>query len=173
MSLRCPVCLICVMTAFVAGTPGNVSAQAAPIARAAISAGVGVAEGAVVTLAIAAARARFQEEYVESASDMLALSWRTAPMIVAPVAGVVYGLAGEDPFIGSLIGSASGFVIGATVGGLIGRFTSDSSESTWAGAIIGAGAGLTVGRLLVGVLKWNGDGDSEPRSMSVAVRIAI
>jgi len=172
MRLGCSACLICIIAAFFAGAPGNVGAQAAPVARATVSGAVGVAEGAVVALAIAVARARFQEKYVESAGDLIGWNWRSVPLLVGPLEGITFGLAGDAPFANSIVGSASGFVIGATAGAVIGRLVSDSPESTWAGGIIGAGAGITVGRLLMGVLNWNDDG-SESRSVPVVFYIAI
>lgn len=157
--------LFLILTLLAPASGRGVAAQA-PIARAAISGGVGLAEGTVVSLAILVARAEFEEEYVESASDVVSV-----PLFVAPAIGVTFGLAGRDAFASSMLGSAAGLAIGATTGGLIGRFTSDAPESTWAGAIMGAGVGLTVGRLLLGILEWNDDGGSKKPSMSIGFRI--
>lgn len=163
--MRYGIYLFLIMAMLVPAGRWGVAAQA-PIARAAISGGVGLAEGVVVSLAILVARAEFEEEYVESISDVVSV-----PLFVAPVVGVTFGLAGRDAFASSMIGSAAGMAIGATAGGLIGRFTSDDPESSWAGAIIGAGAGLTVGRLLLGILEWHDDGGSGRPSMSIGFRI--
>ena len=171
MPLRRVACLLLVLSMFVPGRRNRAAAQA-PIARAAIGGAVGVVEGAVVSLAVMVAQARFGDEYVESPADVFSWGWKAVPVVVAPVVGLTFGLAGEDAFRGSLLGSASGMAIGATVGGLIGKFTSGSKEATWAGAIMGAGAGLTVGRLLFGVLNWkDDDDDSDSRAMSLVFRI--
>ncbi len=171
MSLRSVAYLLFTLMMVVPVRGSAALAQLPPVARAAISGGVGLAEGAVVSLAIMVARARFEDEYVESPSDVIAWGWQAVPVLVAPLAGLTFGLRGKDAFAGSLLGSASGLVIGATVGGLIGRLTSNSSESVWAGAIMGAGAGLTIGRVLLGVLQWNERHGAQPRPIAVAFQI--
>jgi hypothetical protein len=152
------------------GSTRNAEAQLPPAARAAISGGIGVAEGTIASLAIMVARARFQDEYVESPRDVLSWGWQAIPVVLAPIQGLAFGLAGKDAFSHSLAGSAAGMAIGATVGGLIGHLVSDAPENTWAGAIIGAGAGLTIGRVLFGVLGWNDGDEDEPPTMSVILR---
>jgi hypothetical protein len=159
-----------IVSMLLSGNATNAAAQVPPAARAAISGGVGLAEGVIVSLAVIVARARFQNDYVESPRDVLDWGWKAIPVVAAPVAGVAFGLAGDDAFSHSLAGSAAGIAIGASVGGLVGRLTSDAPENTWAGAIIGAGAGLTIGRVLFGVLEWNDGDDDDPPSMSLVFR---
>lgn len=81
MTLRRLVYLLFIVTMFVPGAQGSALARAPPVARAVISGGVGVAEGALVSLAIMVARARFQDEYVEFPSD-IGWGWRACSPVV-------------------------------------------------------------------------------------------
>jgi hypothetical protein len=127
--------------------------------RATLGAGVGVAGGTVVTLSAIVARARFQQEYIDSVEDLI--HWQTIPMIAAPAAGIVFGLAGHDAQVGSIVGSSSGLVAGAALGAGLGWLLSDQQEWPWAGGVIGAGVGLTVGGLAGGLLAWSRDEDAD------------
>lgn len=153
--------------------PACRQSAAAQVARAAIGGGLGLAGGAVITLSVIVARARFQGAYLESIDDLI--HWQTVPLIVAPAVGVMFGLAGRDPFVASIVGSTAGMVIGATAGGLAGWLTSDTPEWPWAGAVMGAGAGLTIGGLLLGIRAWvrDDDGDSDSSTTSVGLRIPL
>lgn len=132
---------------------------AAQIQRPVVGAAVGVAGGAVVTLSAIVARAQLQKEYIESADDLI--HWQSIPMIAAPAAGVVFGLAGHDAHVGSIIGSSSGMLLGSLVGSAIGWSQSTRPEAPWAGAVIGAGVGLTIGGLAGGLLGWSRDDDPD------------
>lgn len=136
---------------------GPAPAQAAR--RAVLGAAVGVAGGGVVTLSAIVARARFQREYLDSADDLI--HWQTIPMIAAPGAGVLFGLAGHEAHVGSIIGSTTGMAAGAAVGAGLGWLLSDQQEWPWAGAVIGAGVGLTIGGLVGGLRAWKRDEDPE------------
>lgn len=146
---------------------------AAQIARAALGGGLGLAGGAVITLSVIVARARLQGEYLESIDDLV--HWQTVPLIVAPAVGVMFGLAGRDPLVASIVGSTAGMVIGATAGGMAGWLTSDTPEWPWAGAIMGAGAGLAFGGLLLGIRAWVRDDDdgADSSTMSVGFRLPL
>lgn len=140
--------------------------------RAAVGAGVGVAGGAVVTVSAIVFRARFQEEYIDSADDLI--HWQTIPMIAAPAAGIAFGLAGEEAQMGSIIGSTSGMAAGAAIGAGLGWLLSDQQESPWAGGVIGAGVGLTLGGLAGGLLGASRRSDDESGgSAPDAVRIGF
>lgn len=132
--------------------PTRAPAQAG---RVAIGGALGVAGGAAVTLAAVVARVRLHEEYVASADDLI--HWQSVPMIAAPAAGMLFGLAGEDALRGSIIGSSAGLVIGASVGAGLGWAFSDSPEDPWAGGIVGAGVGLAAGGLVLGLRAWSRD----------------
>ena len=129
--------------------PGPAAAQ---WERPVIGAGVGVAGGAVITLSTIVARARFQREYIDSVDDLI--HWQSAPMIATPAVGVLFGLAGHDALVGSVIGSTSGMVIGAATGAGIGWLASEAAEAPWAGGVIGAGIGMTIGGLAMGLSRW-------------------
>jgi hypothetical protein len=154
--------------------PSRATAVAAQVGRAAIGGAVGVAGGAVITLSIVVARARFQSEYLEGVDDLI--HWQSAPMLLTPAVGVMFGLAGSEPLKGSVIGSTAGMVVGAAVGAGVGWLASEHAEGPWAGAVIGAGAGMTAGGLLLGIRSWvrrdsSGGEDAEP--VRIGVRIPL
>jgi hypothetical protein len=133
---------------------------------------VGVAGGAVITLSIVVARARFQGEYLESIDDLI--HWQSTPMLLTPAVGVMFGLAGRDPLVASIVGSTSGMVAGAAVGAGVGWLASGQTESPWAGAVIGAGVGMTAGGLLLGIRSWvrSADDDDDP-ALEEPLRIGV
>lgn len=153
--------------------PGSRKSAAAQAARAAIGGAVGVAGGAMITMSVVVARARWQGEYLESIDDLI--HWQSAPMILTPAVGVMFGLAGKEPLIASVIGSTSGLVVGSAVGAGLGWLLSTSAESPWAGGVIGAGAGMTLGGLTLGlraVLRQREDGGpTEPTRVEVRLPI--
>lgn len=156
---------------------GPLTAAPAPaqqVGRAAIGGVVGIAGGAATTLATVVARARLQEEYVESADDLI--HWQSVPMIAAPAAGMLFGLAGEDALKGSLVGSSAGLVIGATVGAGLGWLLSDSPEDPWAAGIVGAGVGLAAGGLIGGLRAWSRDEHADlefPSALRFAITVPV
>lgn len=134
--------------------PERVAAQG-QLGRAAIGAGLGVAGGTAVTIAAVVARARFQSEYLDSAHDLI--HWQSTPLIVGPIAGVIFGLAGDEALRGSLYGSLGGMLTGAAVGAGLGYLLSEEQEWPWAGGVIGAGLGLAAGGIVYGVRGWSED----------------
>lgn len=147
-----PAHLRVVLIAIVLLFPGRAAGQ---IERPLIGAGIGLAGGAVVTISTIVARARFQHEYIDSVEDLI--HWQSIPMIGAPAAGVLFGLAGKDSLTGSIIGSTVGMAAGAALGTGLGWLVSRNPESPWAGGVIGAGVGLTFGGLGYGLYRWNLD----------------
>lgn len=123
----------------------------------AIGAAIGVAGGAGVTMGIVVARARWQRVYLDSADDLI--SWQSAPMIIAPALGILFGTAGEDALLGSIAGSTTGLVAGAAVGAGLGWLLSNEQEWPWAGGVIGGALGMTVGGILNGLSAWSRDDD--------------
>jgi hypothetical protein len=128
--------------------------------RAAVGAGLGVVGGSVITISAIVWRARFQGEYLESADDLI--NWQSVPMIAAPAAGMLFGVAGKNALVGSIIGSTTGLLAGAALGAGIGWLAATTPESPWAGGVIGAGIGLSLGGLLGGFRGWREDADSDP-----------
>lgn len=116
--------------------------------KAAIGTAVGVGGGAVITMSVVVARARFEGKYLESVDDLI--HWQSVPMILTPAVGLFFGLAGTKPLNQSIIGSVTGMAAGAAVGAGIGWLISPEQEAPWAGGVIGAGAGMVVGGLLLG-----------------------
>jgi len=154
--------------------PASPRPAAAQLGRAAVGGAAGVAGGAVVTLAVIVARARFQHRYLESINDVI--HWQTIPMIGGPAAGIVFGLAGEDALRGSIVGSTTGMLAGATLGAAMGWILADQAESPWAGGVIGAGVGLTIGGLAGGLRAWRKDeeaGMSYPDLLRFGVSIPV
>lgn len=140
---------------------GPSPAQVLPeeLQRAAVGSAVGVAGGTVITISAIVARARFQREFLDSVDDLI--HWQTIPMIAAPAAGAVFGLAGRDALVGSMIGSTAGLLVGAAVGTGLAMTLSNDDEWHWASGIMGAGLGLTVGGIAGGLLGWSRDDDPD------------
>jgi hypothetical protein len=151
--------------------PVEASAQ---IERPAIGAGVGIAGGAVITLSAIVARARFQREYIDSVDDLI--HWQSLPMIAAPIAGITFGLAGEDALMGSIIGSTTGMAIGAAAGAGLGWLLSTQQEWPWGGAVIGAGVGMSLGGLGLGLIRWADDDNPDipfPEFLRLSVNVPL
>lgn len=149
-------------------------AQVGELERAAIGGAVGVAGGAVVTLGVVVARARLHRQYLDSAEDLI--HWQSIPMIAAPAAGVLFGLAGEEALIGSIIGSTTGMVAGAAVGGGLGWLGSTQQEWPWAGAVMGAALGMTAGGIFGGLRGWAGAEDPGiefPNFMRIGISVPV
>lgn len=153
--------------------PGFRQIAVAQVARGVAGGAVGVAGGAMITLSVVVARARWQGEYLESIDDLI--HWQSVPMILTPAVGVFFGVSGKEPFIASVIGSTSGLVAGAAVGAGLGWLLSTSTEWPWAGGVIGAGAGMTLGGLGLGVraLLRQRDGDGAEEPTRIGVRLPI
>ena len=138
--------------------------------KAAIGTAVGVGGGAVITMSIVVARARFEGRYLESVDDLI--HWQSVPMILTPAVGLFFGLGGAKPLNASIIGSVSGMAIGAAVGAGIGWMAASDQEAPWAGGMIGAGAGMVVGGLLLGGRAWlESRKDEEPGEPGEPARI--
>lgn len=143
----------------------------AQVGRAAIGTAVGVAGGAAITLSVVVARARLQEVYLDSAEDLI--HWQSAPMLLTPAVGLAFGLAGNEPLRGSVIGSVGGMVLGAAAGSGIGWAMSADPEAPWAGGVIGAGLGMTIGGLTLGIRNWLRSRDEEAAEAAAPTRFEI
>jgi hypothetical protein len=151
--------------------PREAAAQAI---RAATGGAVGIAGGAVITLSVVVARAHFQGEYLESADDLI--HWQSAPMLITPAVGVMFGLAGREPLIASIKGSTSGMLLGTAIGAGIGWLVSGSPELPWAGGVIGAGAGMTIGGLYLGlraISRQGDEGSGDEPPLYIGVRVPL
>lgn len=148
-------------------------ATAQEVRRSAVGAGLGVLAGVGVTASVVVVRAQWQNRYLHEPGDLI--HWQSAPMILAPAAGVAFGLAGEDAHRGSIVGSVSGLVVGSAVGAGLGWLLSDEPEWTWAGGTIGGGFGMALGGIAGGVLGWiEGDGDGGPAvPVQLVVRVPL
>lgn len=149
---------------------GGQAPAAAQWDRAAVGAGVGFVGGTVITTSIVVARARFLDEYVASVDDMI--HWQSAPILLTPAVGTIFGLAGRKTLEQSVIGSTAGLALGTGVGAGIGWLLSGTPESPWAGAVIGAGAGMTIGGLLLGIRAWAREGE-EGEELESALRVLL
>ena len=145
----------------------------AQVERAAIGGAIGVGGGALITLSAVVARARIQEDYLESMQDLI--HWQSIPMIAAPAAGVAFGWAGVEPLKWSIIGSVGGMALGTAVGAGVGWLSTDQASGPWAGGAIGAGVGLTVGGLVGGLyaLTKQESTDGVRSGPSVEIRIPL
>jgi hypothetical protein len=144
---------------------------AAQAARGAVGGAIGVAGGAVITLSVVVARARWQQEYLESIDDLI--HWQSAPMILTPAVGVLFGLAGREPLRASIVGSTAGLAAGAAVGAGLGALLSSAPEWPWAGGVIGAGAGMTAGGLVLGMRAWIRQRDGAEDEAAPATRLEV
>lgn len=141
-------------------------------AKATMGTAVGIAGGVVITMSVVVARARFQEIYIDSAEDLI--HWQSAPMLITPAVGLLFGIAGSEPLKGSVIGSTSGLLIGSAIGAGVGLIGSRSAEGPWAGGVIGAGIGMTAGGLYLGIRNWIRTRDSgEAGGDAEAARIEL
>lgn len=145
--------------------------EAGGLAKAAIGGGLGVIGGAAMTLSIVVARAQLQEQFLDSPHDLI--HWQTAPMIIGPAAGVVFGLAGEEVLVGSIVGSVLGLVGGAGIGAGAGWLVSAQPEAPWAGGVIGAGMGLAVGGVTGALIAWKGKDDGGSPDPAPSMRFGV
>ena len=165
--------LFCTILVALALTHGSAPRALGQVGRAALGGAVGVGGGAVITFSVIVARARFQNEYIESTDELI--HWQSIPMLLTPAVGVMFGIAGREALIGSMIGSTSGMAIGAAVGAASGWIASPQAEAPWAGGVIGAGVGMTIGGLLLGIRGWlheqgdESDGGREPVRIGVTL----
>lgn len=161
-----PIVLLTGLLLLLAASPQPASAQEVP--RAALGAGLGVLGGIGITVAKVVARAHWQNEYLLEPGDLI--HWQSVSMILAPAAGMVFGLHSGEALAGSFIGSASGLALGAGVGALAGSMAMDTPEGGWAGGAIGGGLGLAIGGLLGGYLGWREhEGLAVPLSLELRV----
>lgn len=164
---RKPSLLLATLVVLLGTLPQPAAAQKVP--RAALGAGLGVLGGVGITVANVVARAHWQNEFLNEPGDLI--HWQSAPMILAPAAGVVYGLHSWEALGGSFIGSATGFVAGVGVGALVGRLTMDTPEGPWAGGAMGGGLGLAIGGLVGGYIGWKQHEETGSAPLSLGVRV--
>ena len=166
--------LACGTLPLVAGEARAQQEEASRLGEAAIGGGLGVVAGAALTLSLVVARAQLQEQYLDSAHDLI--HWQTTPMIAGPATGVFFGLQGEEVLTSSVIGSLYGFVAGTAIGSGVGWLASAQPESPWAGGVIGAGLGLSLGGFIGGLRAWKDDDDDSPDpipALTLGVRIGL
>jgi hypothetical protein len=162
--------LLCVLVLF----NGLRQSAAAQVGRATVGGAVGVAGGAVITLSVVVARARWEDVYLDSAEDLI--HWQSAPMLLTPAVGVFFGLSGRDPLVASVIGSSAGMLAGAAVGTGLGWMLSSAPEWPWAGGVIGAGVGMTIGGLAMGtraLLRKHSDGAADLPAARIGILVPL
>lgn len=166
--------MACILAIAIAPLFGGVKTAAAQYELQAIGAAVGVAGGAAVTMGIVVARARWQRVYLDSADDLI--HWQSAPMIIAPALGILFGTAGEDALLGSIAGSTTGLVAGAAVGAGLGWLISNEQEWPWAGGVIGGALGMSLGGILNGLSAWSRDEDANlpyPKELRFNISVPV
>ena len=154
-----------------ATAPAPLSAQ---VGRAALGGAVGLGAGLGITMATVVARARFQSEYLEAVNDLI--HWQSAPILLAPAVGGVFGWASEDALRGSVTYGVGGMLAGAAAGAAIGWLASEYPEGPWAGGVIGGGLGLAVGGIVGGLTGWSDDPDADldlPGALRFGVRVPV
>jgi hypothetical protein len=172
--MRIAIITMMILLGLVSATTRQAVAQ---VRRAAIGTAVGIGGGAVITMSAIVARAKFQNEYLESPNDLI--HWQSVPMILTPAVGMMFGLAGNKPLRQSIVGSTSGMVVGAAVGAGIGWMISGQAEAPWAGGVIGSGVGMTIGGLFLGTRAWLRTRDTEnasienPEEARIGIRIPL
>jgi len=154
--MRKTLILLLLAATAVGATPPRATAQ---VERVVVGGAAGVAGGAVVTFSGIVARARWQQHYITSVEDLI--DWHSVPMIAAPAAGAIFGLAGEKTHKASIVGSTAGMVAGALIGTGLGHLRAADPEAPWAYAIVGAGIGLSLGGLAAGFVAWRNDENAQ------------
>lgn len=161
--------------------PALLVSSAGPVAAQGLVPGLlggaaGFVGGGYVSVGIWTAKARFDDDFLYSADDALALE--SAPVVLGTVTGAVLGVSDRDRLERTVVGGAVGFAVGTGIGVLLGESAWDPPEGRWAGGVIGGSAGLLVGSL-VGLAWSDGDEDGtggadpagEPAGIPVALTI--
>lgn len=111
---------------------------------------IGLVLGLALTLAIVTARARFQQHYLESPSEIVGPMG--APILLGAVALGAAGWSGSATLTAVSVGALAGGLVGGIAGVAVASAFSASDADRWAGGTIGAGVGAAFGALLLFVV---------------------
>lgn len=138
--------------------PANLFAQTEKnIPAALLGAAAGAGSGGYIAISVIVAESR-TGKYMHSYKD--ALGWRSAPVLIGSVGGVILGLTDPDRLWRTVFYGSAGTLGGVGLGAAVGQMIWDGPEAKWAGGAIGAGLGMAIGSTL-GVFLPMGDNDDE------------
>lgn len=106
---------------------------------------VGAGSGGYIAISVIVAESR-GGKYLHSYRD--ALGWRSAPVLIGGVTGLVLGATSPDRLWRTVLYGGAGTVAGTGVGIVAGQLVWDGPEAKWAGGAIGAGIGMAIGSSL-------------------------
>ncbi|MEO5510502.1 MAG: hypothetical protein ABIV28_02530 [Longimicrobiales bacterium] len=151
--------------------PHELRAQQRNIPAALAGGFVGAASGGYIAISVIVAESR-AGKYIHSMKD--ALGWRSAPVLIGGVTGMVVGATDPDRLLRTVVYGSAGTVAGTGVGVVLGKIIWDGPEAKWAGGAIGAGLGMAIGSSLGLFLPLDhSDGTSQPAANAGAARIPI
>ncbi len=144
------------------------SAQAQKNIPAALLGGIaGAGSGGYIAISVIVAESR-AGKYIHSAQD--ALGWRSAPVLIGGVTGIVVGATSPDRLLRTVGYGSLGAVAGTGVGVVLGKIIWTGPEAKWAGGAIGAGLGMAIGSSLGLFLPHKNDDDEAAEASSAAAR---
>jgi hypothetical protein len=132
------------MLALAAAPHGAASAQS-NIPAALVGGVAGAGSGGYIAISVIVAESR-AGKYLHSYKD--ALGWRSSPVLIGGVTGIVVGATQPDRLWRTVGYGSIGTVAGMGVGVVVGKIVWDGPEAKWAGGAIGAGLGMAVGSSL-------------------------
>lgn len=145
------------------------SAHAQSNIPAALAGGIaGAGSGGYIAISVIVAESR-GGKYMHSYKD--ALGWRSAPVLIGGVTGVVLGATSPDRLWRTIVYGGAGSLAGTGVGIVAGKLLWDGPEAKWAGGAIGAGIGMAIGSSLGVFLPLHKKSDTTvPVTQSVRMR---
>jgi hypothetical protein len=150
--------------------PGTLAAQETNIPAALAGGLAGAASGGYIAISVIVAESR-AGKYMHSMQD--ALGWRSAPVLIGGVTGVVVGATSPDRLLRTVVYGSVGTVAGTGVGVVVGKLIWDGPEAKWAGGAIGAGLGMAIGSSLGLFLPHPGGEDDPEPAAAASVRIPV
>jgi hypothetical protein len=148
--------------------PARVQAQEKNIGMAALGGVAGAGSGGYIAISVIVAESR-AGKYMHSMKD--ALGWRSAPVLIGGVTGVVVGATSPDRLLRTMLYGSIGTLAGTGLGVVAGKLAWEGPEAKWAGGAIGAGIGMAIGSSLGLFLPQDKD-EGEPGT-AAALRIPL
>jgi hypothetical protein len=150
-------------------TPPALHAQEKNIPAALLGGFAGAGSGGYIAISLIVAESR-AGKFVDSVDDVL--GWRSAPVLIGGVTGVVVGATDPDRLIRTVVYGSAGTLAGTGIGAVIGKIVWDGPEAKWAGGAIGAGIGMAIGSSL-GLFLPMKDDNNDTGSAAAATRIPV
>ncbi len=162
---------VIVLTGIFAASPLSAQAGKKNIPAALLGGVAGAGSGGYIAISVIVAESR-AGKFVDSIDDVL--GWRSAPVLIGGVTGVVVGATAPDRLLRTVVYGSVGTLAGTGIGAVAGKLMWDGPEAKWAGGAIGAGIGMAIGSSLGLFLPMkNNDEDGTPDAAANAVRIPV